>query len=393
MMNCHVLRNPMAQHSRRILRLLRLLAACGAILAGVGSSASASTFGLYEVRPDLAFNFPTTPSLDNRGPTVFDTLPDGRLLILSTLVPDPFGFTGVPELYVETAVGSRTWQSLGALPLASGAGWSAFGGSFLKVSPDGSRVAVGDNDFVSPRVGVLSTSDLLTGGAASTTVNWYNAPHFEAAWFDNRQLAITYAPAANALVSVLDTDSPTAAPVNPDIITGIGGSASGIAFDAAGNLLTGNGFQTTGPSTTGTIKSFSLADWQDALATAMPINFETAGQFFGSALSAGSLVFDNDGNLFVGGGDFFGGGDIDFLAQFQNPADGDGFLTFNPNTSEPNSSYVLGYNQVTGEVYAYEPFALDNTAVYVLLPVPEPSTIVLLAVGAALAMVIFRRRV
>jgi len=333
-----------------------------------------TAFTDYEIRPALEFNLPDTPAVANRGPTIFDNLADGRIVMVSTFLASPFDTFGTPEVYVETAVGSRSWQSLGTLPLAFGGQWFATGGGFLDVSPDGSRIAVGDNSLTTQYVGVFDTADLLTLGAGSTPIDWYQLPHFEGEWFDNRYLALNRGSfvTGTSAVSLLDTTSAVGSPVNPDIITAVGGQSSGLTFDAAGNIYVGNGFDTqAGGSTTGDVKQFLLANWQNAWSTSTPLNYESSGTLYASMLSAGSLEFDGEGNLFIGGSDFFGGGQANFLGLIENPAQGSGTRMFDPDTVAI-SFYQLVYNEVTGELYANEPFPLidpiDNTTVFVISP-------------------------
>ena len=64
------------------------------------------------------------------------------------------------ELFVEDAVGSRVFVSLGVLP---GADIPFFGAAFVAVSPDQTQVAVGDNGtstFVDFSVGVFDLGTL-----------------------------------------------------------------------------------------------------------------------------------------------------------------------------------------------------------------------------------------
>lgn len=376
--------------------LAHALAALVTLLACWGSAATAAAddFSRWEVRPELEFQLPATPSVNHRGPVLFDNLADGRLVMISTLLPDPLGFTGIAEMYVETAVRSRTWDLLGTLPLPGGDSWSSFGGAFLRVSPDGSRIAVGDNSFVTPRVGVFSTADLLAVGPATMAVDWYPVPHSSAAWYDNQYLAINRGDFSASNVALLDTNSPVATPGVTTVVNNIGGASGAVAFDADGNLYTANGFDTQpGGSQTGTIKKFALADWQNAANTLIPLNFEATGQTIATILSASSLEFDTEGNLFIGGSDFFGGGQSDFLALLQNPELGGGLRIFDPDTSA-ESSYNLVYNEVTRELYANQSFPLvdpiDPTIVYVLT-VPEPASWTLVLSGLV-AVAVYRRR-
>ncbi len=337
-----------------------------------------TAFANYTVEPDQQFNFPNTPSEFNWGPTLFDNLSDGRIVMVTTQLDDPFDTTGDAEVFVETSLGSRTWQSLGDLTLAAGGQWYATGGAFLEVSPDGSRIAVGDNSLSTQHVGVFATADLLSVGAAAMSIDWYTAPHSTAAWYDNRYLAVNRGDFSTSQVSLLDTDSPVGSSINTDIITGVGGASSGLTFDVDGNVYVGNGFDTQpGGSETGDVRQFLAADWQNAWSTTTPLNFELDGTLYASMLSASSLEFDNEGNLFIGGSDFFGGGDANFLGLVENPAQGSGTRTFDPDTTA-TSFYQLDYNQVTGELFANQPFPLsdpvDSTAVFVISAGVDPAT-------------------
>lgn len=227
---------------------------------------------------------------------VGDALPDGRLVAATG--------TGV---YVETAPGS------GAFALGASIDPAVVGGAtdpaFLRVSPDGSRVALGAG-FGRPLL-VFGTSLLSSAGSIDgTTALVFTIDHYSAAWQDASHLAITGgAFGSPSVVTLLDTTSSPAAPVNPVIISNIGGASAGVAFDAQGRLFTANGFDTlAGGSETGWIKAFDPASWSGG-----PADFETGGVFVADLLSGEGLNFDAQGNLFVGGGDF-GSGDAGTLA-------------------------------------------------------------------------------
>jgi len=337
------------------------LMALGVCACGVGAS-RADTFSAYQLQGSFAL-----PA----GSSGLDVLPDGRLLtVVGTSVQ------------VESAAGSRSFASIGTV---AGADFSAFGLGFVRVSPDGTRVAIGNGggaSFGNYEVGVFALSDL--SGA------WFSANHFDAAWVDNRSIALTGGTFGSpAFVSLLDTASTDLAnPVNPLAIHGIGGASGGIAFDAAGRLYTGNGFATSGPSGTGAVKAFAPAAWMDAVATGTPIDFETMGTTVVDILSGGSLGFDGQGNFFVGGGDFTGadqnfaaiihaagvadalggGGPVDVL-------DVSAVRQLDPDGSNAFNFYGVTFNEVLGELYVY-----DSGTVFVYA-VPEPTTVLLLGLG------------
>ncbi|MBI1826760.1 MAG: hypothetical protein HY287_09615 [Planctomycetes bacterium] len=300
------------------------------------------------------------------GPT--DSLADGRLM---TIV----GST----IYIETMPNGRTFVSQGNLPQADIA---SFGAAFLRVSPDGAKFAVGNNggaSFSNFQIGIFNVSNL--------TGTWFTAAHYDAAWIDNTKLAITAGDFGSpAFVTVLDVKSPNPnVPDNRTIISNIGGASAGIAFDAAGNLYTGNGFQGSGPSGTGATKEFSHSTWLAAYTSGPHINFEPSGTSIVDVLSASPLAFDGDGNLFIGGGDF-SANDIDFVAITRasavsaavsgggaiNPADPSQLRRLDPDTSNNSNFYSVNTNPVLHEVYVRD---LSGDRVYVYLDTSSIPTI------------------
>jgi hypothetical protein len=271
--------------------------------------------------------------------------------------------------------------------------------SFVRVSPSGSRIAVGGG-FGKP-IAVFDASDLgdpgtpaaLTSGDAA---DYFAVSHFDAAWYGDDDLAITFGAFGEpAVVSLLDLASDPAAPENPTIIEGIGGSSGGIAFDTDGYLFTGNGFTGDGPSDTGDIHAFAPDVWQAGL-TGDAADFETDGIFIADLLSAGSLGFDAEGNMFVGGGDF--AGDMGFFALVNECAladalaglepidttDPDDVRRFDPEGSGMIGSYVAAFNPVTGSLYGgwADGFSEGDPVTWAVHAVPGPSTLALMTLAA-----------
>jgi hypothetical protein len=345
---------------------------CGLLLLAAGA-ARGDAFSAYAL--DRTFALPA-------GASSFDVLADGRIV---TLVDD--------TVFTESASGSAIFNALGTL---AGADVSpgAFATAFVRVSPDGSRIAVGNNGGVSFgnfQVGVFDLNG-LNGG-------WYPADHFDAAWIDNQQLALTGGTFGQpARVIALDTVSPFATPTIQTLIEGIGGGSAGVAFDAQGNLYTGNGFDGAGTSDTGWVKAFDAGDWQAALSGGAAIDFEAEGTLIVDVLSAGALGFDAAGNLHVGGGDFSGSGEFGFAAlvragEVQSALGGGGAVNaanpnavrrLDPDTANGFNFYDVNFNAVTGELYVRE-----GSTVYSYV-VPEPGTLTLMAMLAG--TVVARRR-
>ncbi|MEE9294256.1 MAG: PEP-CTERM sorting domain-containing protein [Phycisphaerae bacterium] len=341
------------------------------VLLTIAAAAAAESFDEYF----LAGSF-TLPA--GAGP--FDVLADGRVV---TLVGG--------DLYTETAVGSEAFGLPGSLPAGD---IPSFGAAFVRVSPGGARIAVGNNggaDFDNFQVGVFSLSGL--------SGTWYSANHFDAEWYDDDHLALTAGVFGSpSFVSVLDVNSTDAAnPVNPVVVGDIGGASAGVTFDDAGNLYTGNGFAIGGPSGTGTIKFFDNADWLAPLGGAEPVDFENDGTLIADLLSAASLGFDAKGHLFVGGGDF--GGDLDYAALVHaaaitdaldglGPADAfdpEQVRRFDPDGANDMNFYAVNFNNVARELYIRAGLTVYRYAI------PEPASGLLLA-GGVFSMLIHRRR-
>lgn len=288
----------------------------------------------------------------------FTTLADGRVL---TIVDD--------ELFVENAAGSRTFASLGVLPDAD---IPFFGAAFIAVSPDQTKVAVGNNGsstFVDYSVGVFDL-DTLTG-------DWFTANHFVAVWLDNTRLVLAASDFfAGSSVTVLDTTSPDPMnPVNTVLVGNKGGASGGVAFDADGNLLAANGFTNLGPSGTGAIKVFAEADWMAVLSGGPALDFELSDTLILDVLSGTPLVFDDEGNLIVGGGS--DPPDSDFLAVVRasavadaidgagpiDPNDAASVRRLDPITTSDANFYDTVFNAALHELYVRD-FGDANVYVY-----------------------------
>ena len=336
---------------------LLCLAAASSASAGINDYALSRTFALPPANNAAA------------NTVLFDDLADGRLLALNET-----------QLLVETAVGSGSFTPVGSVPNFA----PTFGPSFLTISPDGTRAAAGSNGG-----GYVTVFDTA---APANAVN-FNGGDFDATWIDNGRLAVSNASG----VQVLDT----AAGTFTTVIGNVGGASAGVALDAAGNLYTGNGFDTApGGSETGTIKSFAPSQWQSALTGGAAADFESGGTLVGDLLSAGPLGFDAEGNLFVGGGDFFGASpDAGYAGLIAADAVGSVFVTADSSPAvlrkfvSPQStvdgfqSPIWTYNDATGELYLRY-FGDGTVSVYA---VPEPSSLALLGLGS-LALLARRRR-
>ncbi len=325
--------------------------------------------GIARVRAETAFNdYAAAGSFALPvGVRVFDVLADGRIIGLAD-----------DEVYVETAVGSRVFAVQGMLPNADIAG---FGPAFLRVSPNGGTLAVGNNGGSS-----LADFDIGVFDTLSLSGTWFRVNHFDAEWYDNRHLAVTAGDFGNpSFVTLLDTQSSDPLnPTNPMIVANIGGASAGITFDTAGNLYTGNGFGTSGPSDTGALKVFGQAAWQAAL-QGSPLDFENSGVLVIDLLSASYLGFDPEANLYLGGGDFISG-ELDFGALVRSSAvvqavQGGGLVDpddpalvrrFDPDTANDSNFYTVNHNAVTRELY-FQDSSAQTVHVFEAPPKPAPA--------------------
>lgn len=351
--------------------------AAGVLALGAGAAAAGDAFETYgRVWESIAMPPIGAGSFDLKG----DVLADGRLVVVTGL-----------EVLVETAPGSRAFDVRARLSSADFSG--ATDPAFLAVSPGGARVVVGGG-FGKPLV-VFDAALLeapggvdLSDGVDGTRI--LAAEHFDAAWYDDDTLALTAGTFGQpARVDLLDLGGVT--PTLATVVNNIGGAPAGVAFDAQGRLYTGNGFDLGGGgSTTGTIRAFDAQLWS----TGAPADFEASGVLVGDVLSAASIRFDREGNLFVGGGDF-ASGDAGYLGVIAadaiaaalfgggaiNPEDPDQLLRLDP-TGLGFSFFGSAYDSATGTL-----FATDGSAWYATVPAPAT-----LPVLASIAWAARRRR-
>lgn len=205
------------------------------------------------------------------------------------------------DLYLQRARGSSAFVRVARLS-------EPVDPSFVRISPDGSRVALGlgfARDLLVVPTSLLDPASppLLD---AHPAVERFAVGYFDAAWLDDRSKLVL---SAFTGVSLLDLEG-GGAPVlliggGPLDAAGSGGVAvvhrPGEATDGA--LLVGIGFD---PNTgrTGEIRAFSAGEVAAAAASGTPLDFDAGALVAERVLSANSLAVDPAGNLVVGGGDF-----------------------------------------------------------------------------------------
>ncbi len=276
--------------------------------------------------------------------------------------------TSGDQILLQDSINSGSFSVVGSLP--SGL-VNSFGASFVSVSPDGQNIAVGDNNS-GPETYVFLLPTESLSPSAPTIPTGVPIPNYSAAWSDDSTLYVTGgAFGSPSSVSAIDAATGTSSVV----IDNIDGASSGIAI-ADGRLYTGNGFAYGGGSSTGDIFAYDLADLGNGA-----IDFAD-GTLVGNVLSAGSLGFDAQGNLLVGGGD--SGGQIGFASVIESgaiksalaggpivgPLDGQQLTP----TGDPNAFYSVRFNPVTEELYVTT-FGSSTVFVYAI---PTPGGIALL---------------
>ncbi|MEM8834797.1 MAG: hypothetical protein AAGD00_03150 [Planctomycetota bacterium] len=347
-----------------MIRQLSALSACALASSVFASNGAFNTYG----NSVTSFTLPIeSPSFFHTG----DALPDGRLVTV----------TG-SSVFLESSPGSRTFDVVATFDPSETPGADP---SFVRVSPDGSNIAVGLG--FGQDVAVFQTSALGTPGSpaaltSGTAATYFGVNHFDAEWASNSELAITFGNFGTpANVSLLDVTTGT----NPTIISNLRGASAGIAFDDQGRLFTANGFDDGTGSATGDIRAFEETDWR-----AGGLNFETDGSFVANLLSGNGLTFDTFGNLAVGGGGAIGlvsAESLDDLFASADPVSGSDLRFIDPEGSG-SAFYNVGSNPFTGEIYGITSDFFSESTWFAT--VPAPASILLFAAPLACAR---RRRV
>lgn len=309
------------------------------------------------------------------GGGAIDVLPNGQLIAVR----------GDGTVLVQSALNSGSYLPLGSVGSAIFDGpFGNFGPSFVSVSPDGSRMAIGDNGAFN-RVHFVEIAALEP--MSTTPTESVDAPNYDGAWVDETTMYVSgFASGAGAW----RVDVPGLAAMQ--VVQNSAGGAGGVAV-RDGRVFLGDGFNTNdGGEMTGNVRAFAL----DALeAAASSVAFES-GTLVADALSASPVRFDGLGNMLLGGGDFFAGSnDFGYAAVVDGEAVlaalGGGPLA--PDAAElrlspadGSSFYGIEFNEFTGELLVFA----DGMAYR--YTVPAPGAIGVLAISGVLAATRGRRR-
>jgi hypothetical protein len=310
-------------------------AVCAAQTLATGAMASVPAYV-----PTGTFALPSAAS-------VFDVGADGRALVVRE--------DGV--VLRQDGVNGSAYSAVGSMPAGLVPG---FGAGFVRLSPDGSRLAVGDNGTVN-QMWVVPTAGLSTGGP--TAVQTVDVPNFDAAWTAGGRLYVNGSASFGSPPSLYRVDVATGA--SAEVVMGIGDGSGGVAAHG-GRVYTAIGYDASpGGTSAGLTRSFDAA-MLDAAAGA--VAFST-GDFAAQANSGSSLAFDAGGDLVVAG---FGGVAVFDLATAER-YDLPGLSAF--------GFYSAEWNGVTGEILVRD-FGSATVARY---GVPAPSALGLAGVFGVLA--------
>ncbi|OJY31431.1 MAG: hypothetical protein BGO98_15325 [Myxococcales bacterium 68-20] len=288
--------------------LTRTIVACVATASIVlpARRAAAEAFGEYDTKGSYSI---TLPPRTTSYATLMDSFGPGTSAVI-----DGYALKGRliaandSTIYLQKNFGSSVW-----LPVAKVA--SNMDPSFVKISPDGATIALGIGYF---QPLYLVGSNLLSVNAppnlsTHAQVKRFNANYYDAVWRDARYLLINSEGPTGSRVYAIDTYLANPASAFIPLIENVPGASAGITVDRFGNLVTGIGYGTN----TGELKIWPAGDVATALAPdGAPLAYSSTGHVLAAGvLSAASLGFDADNNLYVGGGDAFGGsGDYGYAA-------------------------------------------------------------------------------
>lgn len=284
----------------------------GSVLLTLGLVAALAGPALADRFDEYAASAPYSVTLPARGAsyfTVVDSFPAA-----STEVIDGYALSGRlvaaadRTIFLQKNTGADVWLPIARVP-------STMDPSFLRVSPDGARIAVGVG-YMQPlfvaethALSVRMPSDLSSSpDAFSLDVNYYDA-----VWRDARYLFINAGEFTSSVVYAVDTSRPDAAAHLIPIVAAIPGASAGVAFDRDGNLVTGVGYG----ANTGELRVFLAAEVEAALAAgdaSTGVDYVDGLLLADGVLSAADLGIDADGNLVVAGGDVLGGGLSGYVA-------------------------------------------------------------------------------
>lgn len=280
-----------------------LRGAVGAACLCVVTSAGADAFDEYQTN-GLVYEY-DLPTISAGWMTALSGFPAGSPVVGAYDLSGRLLAANNQTLYLQLNYGSDVW-----VPVATiGSGW--MDPSFLKISSDGSTIALGVGAgkpllvFPSSILSVSAPPNLTGHGSVES----YLVDYYDGDFYGPTHLVLNGGWVIGGVwgsgIYALERGTSTITP----LIENIPGASAGISVDGSGNVFSGIGYLTS-PNRTGEIKGWSALDVSDVIFFGSPsLDYDTTGSLIAdNVLSAGALGFDGEGNLHVGGGDAFGVG-------------------------------------------------------------------------------------
>lgn len=279
--------------------------------------------------------------------TAFSYLSDGRIVAFD-------GFT----VFIQEQTSSPNFVAIGSLPETFRGGTDPV---FVVVAPSGREVILGGGaggaKFPDPSFNGNIFRMSLQGGEA-TLIGQFPF-HIQATFRGPHQLVFSQGETFGVLTgSVEMLNLATGSQIT--LVANVPGDPSGVSF-RKGNLYVGLGLGQD-QARTGEIRQFDRRDVTRAIQTGVPLDFDTESTLITQFLSGGDLPFDSQGDLFVGGGDFFGvTGSFGFFAEFDTK---NGEVTkFDPTDGDPNDGDSVFFSLKIGAPRQCRLGAVDSFSV------------------------------
>lgn len=279
------------------------------------------------------------------GSSAFNDGADGRLVCV----------TETGAVVRQGAVNGAAYSPLGSLPAGT---VPSFGAGFLKISPDGARLAIGDNGAAN-QVHFVPIASLNTGGP--TVPQTISVANFDGAWADNGTFYVNGSPGFGTPPSLYRVNITTNAVAA--VVSNIGDGSGGVAT-RSGRVYTAVGFD-AGGLLDGQVRSFDVATLN---AAGSAVAFST-GMLATQASTGNSLDFDAAGNIIEAG---FGGVTLVDLSTAQR---------YDLPGLSSTGFYSAIYNDFTHEILVRD-FGSQTVLRYA---VPAPATTALLGLSGILA--------
>lgn len=275
----------------------------------------------------------------------FDLLPDGRLIAID----------GQGTVSIQSAPNSSLFTLAGSVGQVNA---NAFWPSFVSVSPNGTTLAIGNNEFNAANAVLFFDASEALSGLASP-LSSITAPNFAGTWAGSDTFYVSGAEAANFATGVFRLD--VANGTSTEILAPAGTFSAGVSI-ANGSLLAGEG-------DTGNVYAFDLA----TLGVATDPVSIASGTLIASHSSAGAIDTDPYGNIIIAGGAFdFATGQITGSAAVIDPITQEKLVLTPAGTSTFYNAY---FNEALNQLVV----TAGGTA-YVYA-VPAPASAALLALG------------